>query len=56
MNLAAFYAPRGITPEQIRGMSAGDRLILWVGLERWYDHETKVVNALLSPYRKEGGN
>lgn len=55
MNLAAFYAPRGITPEQIRDMSPGDRLILWVGLERWYKHEAEVVNALLSPYRKEGG-
>ncbi len=55
MNLAAFYAPRGITPEQIRRMSPGDRLILWVGLERWNTHETEVINALLSPYRKEGG-
>ncbi len=55
MNLAAFYAPRGITPEQIRNMSPGDRLILWVGLERWYDHEKKVVDALPSPYSKAGG-
>ncbi len=55
MNLAAFYAPRGITPEQIRNMSPGDRLILWVGLERWNKHEVEVVNALLSPYRKEDG-
>jgi len=49
MNLAAFYAPRGITPEQIRDMSPGDRLILWVGLERWYKREAE----LLAPY-KEG--
>jgi len=55
MNLAAFYAPRGITPEQIRRMSPGDRMILWVGLERWYEHEAEVVKVLLSPYAKKGG-
>lgn len=44
LDLAAFYAPRGITPEEIRRMSVQDRAVLRVGRARWYE-ETRLLTA-----------
>ena len=39
LDLAAFYAARGITPEQIRQMSYADRAVLRVGRARWFEDD-----------------
>ena len=44
LDLGAFYAPRGITPEEIRRMSVHDRAVLRVGRARWYE-ETRLLTA-----------
>ncbi|WOC75250.1 hypothetical protein RX717_14915 [Intestinibacillus sp. NTUH-41-i26] len=44
LDLAAFYAPRGITPEEVRRMSLADRAVLRVGRARYYE-ETRLVTA-----------
>ena len=44
LDLCAFYAPRGITPEEIRRMSLIDRAVLRVGRARWYE-ETRLLTA-----------
>lgn len=44
LDLCAFYAPRGITPEEIRRMSVLDRAVLRVGRARWYE-ETRLLTA-----------
>ena len=44
LDLAAFYAPRGITPEEVRRMSLTDRAVLRVGRARYYE-ETRLVTA-----------
>ena len=44
LDLCAFYAPRGITPEEIRRMSVRDRAVLRVGRARWYE-ETRLLTA-----------
>ena len=41
----AFYAPRGITPEEIRQMSPVDRTILRAGWTRFYDDEIRITQA-----------
>lgn len=43
-DLAAFYAPRGICPEEIRRMSCADRAVLRVGRARWYE-EIRMLTA-----------
>jgi len=45
LDLAAFYAPRGITPEDIRRMSLGDRAVLRVARARWYEDAVNIVAA-----------
>ncbi|MBS7225977.1 MAG: hypothetical protein KH050_11690 [Clostridiaceae bacterium] len=56
--MAAFYAPRGITPEQIRRMNAADRAALRVGRARWYEEMARCtqygVASALTPPEKEG--
>lgn len=44
LDLCAFYAPRGITPEEIRRMSLIDRAVLRVGRARWHE-ETRLLIA-----------
>ena len=44
LDLCAFYAPRGITPEEIRRMSVHDRAVLRVGRARWYE-EIRLLTA-----------
>lgn len=41
----AFYAPRGITPQEIRQMSYEDLAILIAGQKGYYDDEAKIVEA-----------
>lgn len=48
LDLAAFYAPRGITPEDIRRMSLADRAVLRVGRARYYDDAVRIVAAGIS--------
>ena len=43
-DLCAFYAPRGIAPEEIRRMSLSDRAVLRVGRSRWYE-EMRLLTA-----------
>ena len=43
----AFYAPRGITPKEIRQMSYEDIAILIAGQKSYYDDESKVTEAAL---------
>lgn len=43
----AFYAPRGITPQEIRQMSYEDLAILIAGQKNYYDDESKVTEAAL---------
>ena len=45
LDLAAFYAARGITPEQIRQMSYADRAVLRVGRARWYEDMINLIAA-----------
>ena len=40
----AFYAPRGVLPEEIRRMTPRDRAILRIGRARWYE-ETRNLTA-----------
>ena len=44
LDLAAFYAPRGIAPETIRRMSLLDRAVLRVGRARYYE-ELRLLTA-----------
>lgn len=44
LDLCAFYAPRGISPAEIRRMSVLDRAVLRVGRARWYE-ETRLLTA-----------
>lgn len=44
LDLCAFYAPRGFSPEDIRRMSVQDRAVLRVGRARWYE-ETRLLTA-----------
>ena len=37
LDLAAFYAPRGIPPDAVRAMSLADRAVLRVGRARYYE-------------------
>lgn len=37
LDLAAFYAPRGILPDAVRAMSLADRAVLRVGRARYYE-------------------
>ena len=56
LDLAAFYAARGITPEQIRQMSYADRAVLRVGRARWYeDMMTLIAAGICHAYEPEGG-
>ena len=60
LDLCAFYAPRGITPEEIRRMSVRDRAVLRVGRARWYE-ETRLLTAAgvataIAPPEKEGAH
>ena len=48
LDLAAFYAPRGITPEDIRQMPLGDRAVLRVARARWYEDAVNIVAAGIS--------
>lgn len=41
----AFYAPRGITPQEIRQMSYEDLAILIAGQKSYHDDEAKIVEA-----------
>ena len=43
----AFYAPRGITPQEIRQMSYEDLAILIAGRKGYYDDESRVTEAAL---------
>ena len=45
LDLAAFYAPRGITPEEIRRMSLADRAVLRAGRARWYEDARWLIAA-----------
>lgn len=45
LDLMAFYAARGITPEEIRHMSYEDLAILIAGRWRYYYDEAKIVEA-----------
>ena len=60
LDLAAFYAPRGIRPEEIRCMSCADRAVLRVGRARWYE-DTRLLTAwgistAFTPPDKEAAN
>ena len=44
LDLAAFYAPRGITPDELRRMSVLDRAVLRVGRARYYE-EMRLLGA-----------
>lgn len=58
LDLAAFYAPRGISPEQLRSMSLSDRAVLREGRARWYEEQRWLVAAgvalAFNPPDKEG--
>ena len=54
----AFYAPRGVLPEEIRRMPPRDRAILRIGRARWYE-ETRNLTAAGVAYAftsEEDGN
>ena len=56
LDLAAFYAARGITPEQIRQMSYADRAVLRVGRARWYENMINIVaEGICRAYAQEEG-
>lgn len=58
LDLAAFYAPRGIPPAAVLGMSAGERLVLRVGRARYYEEQAALIRAgvltALAPPETEG--
>ncbi|MEE0277840.1 MAG: hypothetical protein UD574_07905 [Agathobaculum butyriciproducens] len=59
LDLAAFYAPRGITPEAIRQMSLADRAVLREGRARWYEDSRWLIAAgiaLAYNPKEEDGN
>ena len=57
LDLAAFYAARGITPEQIRQMSYADRAVLRVGRARYYEDAINIIAAgIYRAYAPEEGN
>ena len=59
LDLAAFYAPRGITPEAIRQMSLADRAVLREGRARWYeDNRGLIASGIALAYnpKEEDGN
>ena len=58
LDLAAFYAPRGITPEAIRQMSLADSAVLRDGRARWYeDNRWLIASGIALAYNpKEDGN
>lgn len=45
LDLAAFYAPRGIPPEAVRRMSLADRAVLRAGRARYYEEMARLVQA-----------
>lgn len=45
LDLCAFYASRGITPEEIRRMSVQDRAVLRVGRARYYEEMRLLIAA-----------
>lgn len=56
LDLAAFYAARGITPEQIRQMSYADCAVLRVGRARWYENMINIVaEGICRAYAPEEG-
>ena len=56
LDLAAFYAARGIAPEQIRQMSYADRAVLRVGRARWYEDMANLIAAgICRAYTPEEG-
>lgn len=56
LDLAAFYAARGILPEQIRQMSFADRAVLRVGRARWYEDMIDLIAAgICRAYTPEEG-
>lgn len=56
LDLAAFYAVRGITPEQIRQMNYADRAVLRVGRARWYENMINIVaEGICRAYAPEEG-
>ena len=56
LDLAAFYAARGITPEQIRQMNYADRAVLRVGRARWYEDMINLIAAgIFRAYAPEEG-
>lgn len=59
LDLAAFYAPRGITPEAIRQMPLADRAVLREGRARWYeDNRWLIASGIALAYnpKEEDGN
>ncbi|WP_125116881.1 hypothetical protein [Agathobaculum sp. Marseille-P7918] len=58
LDLAAFYAPRGITPDELRCMSVFDRAVLRVGRARYYEEMRLLMSAGVATAfsgEKEGG-
>ena len=59
LDLAAFYAPRGISPDEVKRMSLTDRAVLRAGRARWYE-EMQALSALgiasLLPAGEDGVN
>ena len=56
LDLAAFYAVRGITPEQIRQMNYADRAVLRVGRARWFENMINLIAAgICRAYTPEEG-
>ena len=59
LDLAAFYAPRGITPEIFRQMPLVDRAVLREGRARWYeDNRWLIASGIALAYnpKEEDGN
>ena len=58
--LAAFYAPRGITPDELRRMSVLDRTVLRVGRARYYEEMRLLtaagVSTAFSPEKEGAGD
>ena len=56
LELAAFYAVRGIRPEEIRRMSYADRMVLRAGRARGYEDMVNIVAAgICRAYAPEEG-
>lgn len=56
LDLAAFYAPRGIPPDAVRAMSLADRAVLRVGRARYYEEMrwmTAAESRPLTPQEEE---